>query len=369
MARTYPSHPRRIPRSLEELIEAARDAAVKVSGADHSNWSGQLQNARHIRGLRVVGEATWGQGLRLDYAYVMAPLRQMYAEPGAQHDAQTLLKYRRALETLFHEHVHLLSSHGTNHTEAEPYMRQPFVQALEEGVTEAYAFTKLDDFIDELGIERIAPGIKGVEDTPTYDAFTPGAMELTKLADRVSEAVPGVDGAEVLRQLAILNPRDKWGHVTRITWDASGLTDLVPPDQRSEAERRVGRAMWNAYAEQTTHDSLSPSTQRAASRGVATLAFLAGQTEIRTIRHEIETTGRLAAPDTPAGPASAQAGAAPAGQAAPSAEAKGIPADAAKAMELTQAGAAPASAVTGESAVQGVPRSGAATSKPTLERD
>ena len=160
MARAQSSLPRRIPRSLEELIEAARDAAVTVSGADHSNWSGQLQNARHIRGMPVAGEATWGHGLRLDYGYVMAPLRQMYANPGVRHDAATLLKYRRAVETLFHEHVHLLSAHGTDHTEAEPYMRQPSVQALEEGVTEAYAFAKLNDFIDELGIEQIAPAIK-----------------------------------------------------------------------------------------------------------------------------------------------------------------------------------------------------------------
>jgi hypothetical protein len=280
MARTHPSHPRRIPRSLEELIEAARDAAVKVSGADHSNWSGQLQNARHIRGMHIVGEATWAQGLRLDYAYVMAPLRQMYADPGAQHDQETLLRYRRALETLFHEHVHLLSAHGTNHTEAEPYMRHAFVQALEEGVTEAYAFTKLDDFIDELGIERIAPGITGVEDVATYEAFTPGALELTKLVDRISSDVPGLDGAEVLRRLAVLNPRDKWGQVTRITWDASGLKDVVPPDQRAEAESRLGRTMWEAYAEQTTRD---------APRGAAALAFLAGQTEIRSIRREIES--------------------------------------------------------------------------------
>jgi hypothetical protein len=332
MARPYPSHPRRIPRSLEELIEAARDAAVKVSGADHSNWSGQLQNARHIRGLRVAGEATWGQGLRLDYAYVLAPLREMYADPGLEHDAPTLLKYRLALETLFHEHVHLLSSHGTTHTEAEPYMRQSFVQALEEGVTEAYAFTRLDDFIDELGIEQIAPGIKSADDTPAYDAFTPGARELAGLADRVAKAVPDLDGADVLRQLAILNPRDKWGRVTRITWDAAGLDDLVPPSQRSEAECRVGRAMWDAYAEQATHGSLSPSAQQAAWRDVATHAFRAGQTEIRSIRHELETTGRLA-------------------------------------LGLTRAGAAPTAAVTAESAVPGVSRSGAAASEPTLERD
>jgi hypothetical protein len=277
MARTSSSHPRRIPRGLEELIEAGRDAAVTVSGADHSNWSGQLQNTRHIRGMQSAGETTWGQGLRLDYSYVMAPLRQMYAEP----DAASLPKYRRALETLFHEHVHLLSAHGSDHTEVEPYMRHATVQLLEEGVTEAYAFTKLDDFIDELGIERIAPGIM---DTSTDDALTPEALALTDLAGQVTADLPDLDGAEVLRRLAVLNPRDKWGQVTRITWEASGLQDLVPPAQRAKAESRLGWSMWNAYAVRTG------------------AAFRAGQAEARAIRDEIETTGQLAAadPDVPA---------------------------------------------------------------------
>jgi hypothetical protein len=274
MARAQTSLPRRIPRSLEELIEAARDAAVTVSGADRSNWSGQLQNARHIRGMPVAGEATWGHGLRLDYGYVMAPLRQMYANPGVRHDAATLLKYRRAVETLFHEHVHLLTAHGTNHTEAEPYMRHASVQALEEGVTEAYAFAKLDDFVDELGIEQIAPAIKEVEDPPT---FTPEALELTRLADRVCTEVPELDGGEVLRRLAVVNPRDKWGQVTRITWDASGLQAVVPAAQHADAESRLGRTMWDAYTDQT-----------------ADVAFQAGQSEIHAIRQEVSATGRLA---------------------------------------------------------------------------
>jgi len=177
------------------------------------------------------------------------------------------------VETLFHEHVHLLSAHGTDHTEVEPYMRHTSVQALEEGVTEAYAFAKLDDFVDEVGIEQIAPAIKEVDDPPT---LTPEALELTRLADRVCTEVPGLDGGEVLRRLAVVNPRDKWGQVTRITWDASGLQAVVPPAQHAEAEVRLGRRMWDAYAGQT-----------------AEVVFQAGQSEIHAIRQEVSATGRL----------------------------------------------------------------------------
>jgi hypothetical protein len=110
----------------------------------------------------------------------------------------------------------------------------------------------------------------------------PRSLEELIEAARVSSEVPGLDGAEVLRRLAVLYPRDKWSQVTRITWDASGLKDIVPPDQRAEAESRLGRTMWDAYF----------------SRGVADHTFQAGQAEIRTIRQEVETTGRLASPDS-----------------------------------------------------------------------
>ncbi len=245
MGRTHPA--RRKPRSLDELLQAATDAAVVVSGADHSNWTGQLQNTRHVRGLRQAGEAVWEQGLRLDYQYVLAPLRELYAVPGARRDEETLLRYRQALETLFHEHVHLLSAHGTGHTEAEPYMRTAAIQALEEGVTEAYAFTNLDRFIDILGIEDLAPGITEV---PVPAELTPEATVLTDLAGRVAADVPG---DEVLRRLAVLNPRDKWATLTRFVLD----------DPSAEASQRVARAMWTTYARATTHPDTAARTLQA----------------------------------------------------------------------------------------------------------
>jgi hypothetical protein len=116
--------------------------------------------------------------------------------------------------------------------------------------------------------------------TSSHPRRIPRSLEELIEAARVSSDVPGLDGAEVLRRLVVLNPRDKWSQVTRITWDASGLKDIVPPDQRAEAESRLGRTMWDAYTAQ------------------AARTFQVGQTEIRTIRHEVETAGRLASPDS-----------------------------------------------------------------------
>jgi hypothetical protein len=233
MTRTHPT--RRRPGSLDELLQAATDAALTVSGADRSNWTGQLQNTRHVRGVPKSADAIWEQGLRLDYRYVMAPLREIYAVPGARHDAQELVRYRRAVETLFHEHVHLMSAHGTDHTEVESYMRPTEVQALEEGVTEAYAFATVDRFIDVLGIEEVAPGITEV---PVPDSLTPEATVLTMLAGQVSSEIPG---DEVLRRLAVVNPRDKW----------ATLALLISDDSNPEARQRLGQVMWTTYASAT----------------------------------------------------------------------------------------------------------------------
>lgn len=245
MAGTHPA--RRRPGSLDELLQAATGAALKVSGADRSNWTGQLQNTRHVRGLPDAGDAS-RPGLRLDYQYVMAPLRELYAVPGARHEAEDLLRYRRAVETLFHEHVHLLSAHGTDHTGVESYMRPAEVHALEEGVTEAYAFANVDRFIDVLGIEQVAPGIT---ELPMADELTPEATVLTLLAGQVS---PQLSGDEVLRRLAVLNPRDKW----------ATLALLISDDSTPETRQRVGRAMWHTYAGATKEPATATRTLQVA---------------------------------------------------------------------------------------------------------
>ncbi|MEU4193289.1 hypothetical protein AB0E69_15435 [Kribbella sp. NPDC026611] len=120
------------------------------------------------------------------------------------------------------------------------------VQALEEGVTEAYAVQHFDEFLERLGIEEICPGITDPElrEPSTYPQFTPGAEEITRLAGEAS----GRGGAEVLRLLAVENPAWKWRVLTAIVVEPTGLMNELPKEQQGGAQLRVAQAMWKHYA-------------------------------------------------------------------------------------------------------------------------
>jgi hypothetical protein len=292
-SKDYPAQPRHAqPKNWDELTARAADAAVRVSKGDHSNYNGQdPKNVRRVQGLKIAGEATWEQGLRLNYGYVEHWLRHMYAHQGQVHDRETRLHIRRALETLFHEHLHLISSAGTNHTQAEGEMKYAEVQALEEGVTEAYAYEHLDDFITDLGIDEVCPGIMDpdVKDTPTYPQFTPAAIEMTRLAG----AATGRGGPEMLRRLAVENPQYKWRVLTGEIVNASKLYDVLPKEQAGPANLRVAQAMWKDYAKLVALGNLPEDQQQVRSKEIAAQAFGSGQTEIATIRQEVQTHGRM----------------------------------------------------------------------------
>jgi len=292
-SKDYPARPRHAqPESWEELTVRAAEAAVRVSRGDHSNYNGQdPKNVRHVHGMKIAGEATWEQGLRLNYGYVEHWLRYMYAHQGQAHDRETRLHIRRALETLFHEHVHLISSAGTNHAQAEGEMKYAEVQALEEGVTEAYAYAQLDEFITDLGIDEVCPGIldPDVKDHPTYPQFTPGALEIARLAGEAT----GRGGPEMLRMLAVENPQYKWRVLTGEIVKASKLYDVLPKEQYGPANIRVAQAMWKEYAGMVALGNLPEDQQQARSAEIAAQAFGSGQAEIAAIRQEVATHGRM----------------------------------------------------------------------------
>ncbi|MEU4193288.1 hypothetical protein AB0E69_15430 [Kribbella sp. NPDC026611] len=78
-AKDYPAAPRhKHPENWDELVGRAAEIVVGLTRGNHSNYNGEdPKNVRHIRGVNIVGEATWQQGLRLNYGYVEHWLRHM----------------------------------------------------------------------------------------------------------------------------------------------------------------------------------------------------------------------------------------------------------------------------------------------------
>jgi hypothetical protein len=211
-------------RSYEELVARQAEAALRLSSADHSSWNHRVvPTTDEDKAAGDRGIAGWDGTIRYDEQQVAATLREMFERAGQRHDAKTLLRYREALRIVLHENSHLLAAAGTEHCEARELFRNPTVRALDEGVTESWSFAHLDDYIDELGLEVIAPGIKDVQGRRAYPQFNPAAKTLTDGIGRLAN----LDGDEVLRRLNVVNAADKWAVATELVYRSSRLPELL----------------------------------------------------------------------------------------------------------------------------------------------
>jgi hypothetical protein len=181
--------------SYQELGREQARSAVRVSGAHHSSWSGRVGVAAPERKVR--GAVTWNEDIEYSDDKVNTPLKEMFANARAYNqDAETLQWYREAVKTMFHENTHLLAAEGTNHRDAMHALADPSVKVLEEGITEVYSYDNLNQYIDDLGLEEIAPGIKSADAHPSYRQFTPAARRFAEGVGRET----GIEPAEVTRQ-------------------------------------------------------------------------------------------------------------------------------------------------------------------------
>ncbi|TCO46266.1 hypothetical protein EV646_107290 [Kribbella antiqua] len=190
--------------SVQELMAQQAVAAVKVTGAHHSSWNGSVTELPVDDPRRgVVGP---DQSLRYHPVSVIAVLQDMFDRAGQQRDLETLKAYRQALRAVFHENIHLLAAAGTSYASALDAYYRPANQVLEEAVTELHTQNALDDYIDELGLEAIAPGIKAVRTEPEYQEYLPAAKNFSQaLGSRAK-----LSGAKVIHRIAVVNAAEKF---------------------------------------------------------------------------------------------------------------------------------------------------------------
>ncbi|GAA1134961.1 hypothetical protein GCM10009630_37070 [Kribbella jejuensis] len=234
------------PASFEEFMRVQHLAAINVTGADHSSWNGTYDVQPYELtddGKLVLGSAGWDHTIRYDEERVLRPLREMFRYAGQQVDDATLLRYREALAVVYHENLHLLAGPGTEHADAQQDFRIDAVRAFEEGVTESYGHETLDDYIDELQLDLVAPGIKNVIGLMAYERFTPAAETLAYELGTLDEA----DRLEILRRMVVVNATGKWTVAAGIIADRYGLGAPHFATERVIAERRITNAMWKHF--------------------------------------------------------------------------------------------------------------------------
>jgi hypothetical protein len=108
---------------------------------------------------------------------------------------------------MLHEHSHLAGPHGRGWQMAEGPYRNPSNAALEEGVTEAWSAAHMNDYIDALGVEKLAPGIKGTVTRQPYPQYVPATEVLaygigqdTRQSGDGASVDTGMDTIETIRR-------------------------------------------------------------------------------------------------------------------------------------------------------------------------
>ncbi|WP_433163843.1 hypothetical protein [Kribbella sp. CA-247076] len=230
--------------SLEELLARSGPAAVMISGAEQSAWSGEIVEATG----ESLGLAHWDGTLYLGER-ILDPLRQMYARSGERQPTADLVRYRESLATILHEHAHFLGPADADQEAARGAFIQPGGRQLEEGITEAWARDHLNDFLTHLGVDKVAPGIEDVHADGYYPAFVPAARILTTDLEKRTNLNRG----DVLNTLNRQTAEGQLPTLVALLYNSTRLPDLDSAEQAAanrthlEALLRDGLARLDAY--------------------------------------------------------------------------------------------------------------------------
>lgn len=265
--------------SYRELMAEQANSAVRISGAHHSSWNkrlGQLDPKSKTGGV-----AGWDHTIKYNPRVVDEPLQEMFRNARVHNQEPADLKsYRAALKVVLHENVHLLASEGRDHAQAQhAFGHQAGVRALEESVTEIYSQQRLNDYIDDLGLDQIAPGIKDARSVPIYQQYLPAAEAYAETIGQRS----GLGSDEVIERLAIVPADQKFRTAAEIMYDNSDLPGLVPSDQRAASVERIAESMRPAFAQIDQLDDNAPDRRR---RQIGGQAARNGYSEMETLRKQ-----------------------------------------------------------------------------------
>jgi hypothetical protein len=260
--------------AFEHLMRNQAAAAVAISGADKSAWSGYVLATSG----GALGTANFHGGTDYDQAQVLDPLHELSRNNGRQQDRQTLLRYRNALQTMLHEHSHMLIPRDRNWVESTGPYQMPSNKALEEGVTEAWSAAHVNDYIDALGVEKLAPGIKGTVTRQPYPQYVPATQVLAYgIGHDIRQS-----GDEVLRRLNTQDVGGKWPAAADMMFRSTDLPSIVPPEHHDVVRGRIQTAMQAQFAHLSTLQG-TPDQLRLASVAAGQSALVAGRAEVQTM--------------------------------------------------------------------------------------
>ncbi|MFC0624952.1 hypothetical protein [Kribbella deserti] len=250
-------------------------AAVQASGAEASSWSGVM----HESDGGALGLAAADGSVTYDRQQVLAPVWEMAQNAGQPAHPAMLARWRNALQTMYHENTHFLNANGRSIADGIAQGHIGSVRAFEEGVTEAWSASQVNDYIRALGAEHLAPGISGAVVRQPYPQYV-GATQA--LADGLGRDT-GLGRQEVMRQLAVQDAGRKWPAAAELAYRSGGLDSLVPPQHRDIVLGRIQASMQQPF-ERLAQASGTPAQQHLASMAAGHQAVSGYRAEVQAMR-------------------------------------------------------------------------------------
>ena len=270
--------------SLGELLRRQADDAIALSGAASSAWNGRTRWLPRETGRPeppgVAGIADWDGTIYYDRTYVLRPLEDLFAGAAAGSDAVSAAarwRAKNALAVVLHENCHLLAADPADHPQTKKAWSWPTV-VLEEGATEAYSALHLNDYLDRLGVEAKAPGIRALHVETTYPLFVPAVTAVSRGLGRLT----GQPTGEMLRQLVVEAGGKKYGRLGELVLDGTGLSARIPEADRPAAVERIAGTARESLGEIA---NLGPFLSRQAAEQ---LSRRVGREALRSVLLELE---------------------------------------------------------------------------------
>jgi hypothetical protein len=234
--------------SLAELMQVQAEVAVATLRAHHSSWNGRYEVLP--RGDDRSSEVKWDGTILYNVQDVIEPLQEMFDRAGREHVRETPEQYREALERfrealryVLHENIHLMAGPGTSLAFPLDDYDGKAHKVFEEGVTERATQNELDNYVDALDLEQIAPGTKTVQTPKAYAAYLPAVDEFSAA---VGKNV-GLQPAEVIHRMAVVNSAAKFPVAAELLY-TKHLSQLVPETAKADAISRIAEAMHKPFA-------------------------------------------------------------------------------------------------------------------------
>ncbi len=241
---------------LRQVFAEQGQAAADVTWAHGSSFNGQTIQAS-------AGEpstALWDGSQTYDLQSVLLPMRRLAHNEGRPQSVEALTEQKLAIQLMFEQNIKMTHGPGRSFADSayiyggrdeagvehEPDLASA---SLSMGIAGEVANDPkaLNDYIDKLGLEEYAPGLKDITLPPQN---SPEILAAHEFSHHLAEVLgKGRTGGDVAMQLSTVDPARQWGTAARELMARHGLEDMITdPSDRMAAQNEIATAMKDRYA-------------------------------------------------------------------------------------------------------------------------